>query len=194
MSASDDRLRRFERLERARAALPDGDEPPDAGSRFEGLEPGGVLPGDPPVPAGAADRFRAPPDRPPELAPSAAGEQPFLRCARCEADNARHAERCTHCGAELRTGEQRAFNDRLWAARREEAAALERENLSRLAEARQAEEAAARARREAAELLAREVGRRERERLDREGGPPDWPWGRLLAGLGQALRRLLRGP
>ncbi len=194
MSASDDRLRRFERLERARAGLPDGDEPPAVDGRFEGLEAGGGPPAGPRVPDAAADRFRPPPDRPPELAPSAAGEQPFLRCARCEADNARHAERCGHCGAELRTEEQRAFNERLWAARREEAAGQERENLARLEAARRADEAAARARREAAELLAREVGRRERERLDREEGSSGWPWGLLLAGLGRALRRLLRGP
>lgn len=194
MSASGDRLRRFERLERARAGLPGGDEPPDAGGRFEGLETGGEPPAGPSVPGAAADRFRPPPDRPPDLAPSADGEQPFLRCARCEADNARHAERCTHCGAELRTDEQRSFNARLWAARREEAAALERENLSRVEAARQADEDAARARREAAALLVREVGRRERERLDREDGRADWPWGVLLAGLGRALRRLLRGP
>jgi hypothetical protein len=44
--------------------------------------------------------------------------QPFVRCAVCEADNSRYALRCTNCGANLNTPEQRAFNARLWEARR----------------------------------------------------------------------------
>jgi hypothetical protein len=44
--------------------------------------------------------------------------QPFARCAVCEADNSRYALRCTICGANLNTPEQRAFNEKLWEARR----------------------------------------------------------------------------
>jgi hypothetical protein len=44
--------------------------------------------------------------------------QPFARCAICEADNSKYALRCTNCGANLNTPEQRAFNAKLWEARR----------------------------------------------------------------------------
>ena len=49
-------------------------------------------------------------------------EQPFLRCALCEQDNNRFATRCQNCGGDLTLDEQRAFNARLWAERREQAA------------------------------------------------------------------------
>src|SRR5260370_35642509 len=48
-------------------------------------------------------------------------EQPFLRCALCEQDNNRFATRCQNCGGDLTLAEQRAFNARLWAGRREQA-------------------------------------------------------------------------
>jgi hypothetical protein len=44
--------------------------------------------------------------------------QPFARCAVCEADNSKYALRCTNCGANLNTPEQRAFNAKLWEARK----------------------------------------------------------------------------
>jgi hypothetical protein len=44
--------------------------------------------------------------------------QPFARCAICEADNSKYALRCTNCGESLNTPEQRAFNAKLWEARK----------------------------------------------------------------------------
>jgi len=49
--------------------------------------------------------------------------QPFHRCARCEMDNTRFAQRCSNCGAELSTPEQELYNRQLWQKRRAEAAA-----------------------------------------------------------------------
>ena len=45
------------------------------------------------------------------------GEQPFLRCPRCEADNTRYADRCVNCQAPLVGDDVRAWNERLWAER-----------------------------------------------------------------------------
>src|SRR5205814_1094863 len=53
-----------------------------------------------------------------EIAEQAPEAQPFLRCAICEADNSRFAEKCMNCGAPLTTDEQRTYNEALWAARR----------------------------------------------------------------------------
>src|SRR4051812_6769877 len=63
-----------------------------------------------------------------EIADQPAETQPFLRCAVCEADNGRFAERCMNCGAALGTPEQRAYNDALWERLRayDEAVAAER--------------------------------------------------------------------
>src|SRR5436305_2725867 len=46
--------------------------------------------------------------------------QPFRRCAVCEADNSRFAERCQNCGVALTTPEQRAYNEALWQKRQAE--------------------------------------------------------------------------
>lgn len=46
------------------------------------------------------------------------GEQPFLRCPRCEADNTRYAERCFNCQASLAGEAVREWNAQLWAARK----------------------------------------------------------------------------
>lgn len=54
------------------------------------------------------------------------GEQPFLRCPRCEADNSRYAERCFNCQAPLTGEEVRAWNAQLWAKRKAEEAAAPR--------------------------------------------------------------------
>ena len=104
-------------------------------------------------------------------AESAAGAQPFTRCAECETDNTRYAESCQNCGARLDTPAQRAFNERLWAARQAEATA-ERQALAEREAARQRQAADdARMRREVAE----EMARRERDRVDAE--LPDGPFG-----------------
>ena len=60
-----------------------------------------------------------------------ADAQPFLRCARCEMDNTRFADRCANCGTSLRTPEQDLYNRQLWQKRRAEAAA-EREALEKM--------------------------------------------------------------
>lgn len=60
-----------------------------------------------------------------------ADAQPFLRCARCEMDNTRFADRCVNCGAPLHTPEQDVYNRQLWQKRRAEAAA-EREALEKM--------------------------------------------------------------
>ncbi len=54
-----------------------------------------------------------------------ADAQPFLRCAQCEMDNTRFAQRCSNCGAALLTPEQELYNRQLWQKRRAEAAAEE---------------------------------------------------------------------
>jgi hypothetical protein len=118
------------------------------------------------------------------------GAQPFRRCCRCEVESGRFAATCPGCGADLHTDEQRIYNERLWAERQRETAAEERENAERHEAARRADAEGAVARRAAAEALAREVGDRERRRLEAEG----WergedgdgggrPWGIQLLGL-----------
>jgi hypothetical protein len=51
------------------------------------------------------------------------GDQPFLRCPRCEADNSRYVERCYNCQAPLTGEDVRAWNAQLWAKRKAEQAA-----------------------------------------------------------------------
>jgi hypothetical protein len=93
------------------------------------------------------------------------GEQPFLRCPRCEADNSRYAERCTNCRAPLTGEEVRAWNERLWAERKAQKAKDE----AALRQARAAPDLVEQNRR-LGEALAREVGERERSRMS-------WWWG-----------------
>ena len=153
-------------------------------------EPFGVAepPGQAPVAPGHTDRFRPAAARPIEVEERGAETQPFVRCCRCETDASRFAARCTTCGAELDTDEQRAFNERLWSQRRTEAAQEAEAHAAR--EAGLAEERAreAVARRELHEAMAREVGERERWRYDREVsgepsfGPPSGSWGGSAGG------------
>lgn len=42
-------------------------------------------------------------------------DQPFIRCAQCQGDNARFARQCQHCQADLDTAAQRRFNEEEWA-------------------------------------------------------------------------------
>jgi hypothetical protein len=216
---ADDRRRRFSQIERPRGA---GAEPPDASpgtdARFGALEqpaapaaaplpaaapedPGAPDPlGGPagaPVARGHTDRFRPAAEQPLEVDERGQASQPFVRCARCETDSSRYAARCTTCGEPLDTDQQRAFNERLWAGRRalEEAEAGAR--AAREAALEQARLEASAARRTLAEGLAREVGERERRRLEGEGfgepifGPPDggerWGEGRWGSPSGDPL-------
>lgn len=185
------------KLERER---PDGSPPadplPDDG-RFEsiGAEPrppaqGGTAPGGSPVPESATDRFRPPPERGLETAEARKG-QPFTRCADCKVDNTVYAVRCQHCGADLDTPVQRAFNEKLWAERQAEAAAEASEIAGRERARRAEAEEVARQRRQVGEELAR----RERERVDAQfpGGPIDTGAARRADTVGMRLLRLLPG-
>ena len=165
-----DRLRRFLNIERPRRP---GEEPAhaEAPERFRRLEGPGTAPAEPPVPGSATDRFRPPPERPLEVAEPAEGEQPFRRCASCEMDNARFAEACSNCGADLGTAEQEAFNQRLWAGRRQEAA----EEARLLAERAAERERLAAEERTARVALATEMARMEADRVE---GEMDRAWGR----------------
>jgi hypothetical protein len=85
------------------------------------------------------------------------GEQPFLRCPRCEADNTRHAERCQNCQARLTGEDVRAWNEQFWAARQAADATK--------TEVDAAQPAMPETQRLLGEAIAREVGERERTRL-----------------------------
>jgi hypothetical protein len=123
------------------------------------------------------------------LAPDS-GEQPFLRCPRCEADNSRYAERCLHCQAPMTGEEVRAWNDQLWAERKAEQA----QQSSAPAEARRAQSLVQQTRM-LGEALAREVGERERSRLSWWSGANSLtPVGiRLLSLLPSTRARVLAG-
>ena len=94
------------------------------------------------------------------------GEQPFLRCPRCEADNSRYERRCMNCQGPLDTEEVRAWNQRLWAERRTQAAREVAERPSReVAQPTATQEALLQQNRMLGEALARSIGDRERTRL-----------------------------
>jgi hypothetical protein len=158
------RLRRFLHLERPRTASA-AEAPRRAAERFEGVERPGTAPRAASASGAALDRFGPDPDPRIELVEADASERPFTRCMRCGMDHPVFAVECSGCGASLDTAAQREFNERLWAARqeqavREQAALAEREALR----ARAGAELDA-SRRAMGEELAREVGRRERRRL-----------------------------
>jgi hypothetical protein len=194
---ADDRRRRFAQIERPRAP---GAGPPDASpgtdGRFGALEEPAATPAPRAAPAtpaagpldgpaagsvarGHTDRFRPAAERPLEVDDRAPASQPFVRCARCETDSSRYAARCSTCGEPLDTDEQRAFNERLWAGRRAQAEAEAVDQAAREAALEQARRDEAAARRALAEGMAREVGDRERRRLEGEvyGEPTFGPTG-----------------
>jgi hypothetical protein len=106
---------RFKNLEQPRRA-PQDSAPRVAAERFapppERAEPG------PPAPPGVEERVA--PNRfdadGAGLALERRGERApnFLRCCACAADSSVGAARCQHCGADLHTPEQQAFNAALW--------------------------------------------------------------------------------
>jgi hypothetical protein len=87
------------------------------------------------------------------------GEQPFLRCPRCEADNSRYAERCFNCQDVLTGEDVRAWNEQLWTRRQEEAAREQQQGQI------PTEQDLLRQNRMLGEALAREVAEKERARL-----------------------------
>jgi hypothetical protein len=160
--------------ETAREQAPDGLDrfraPSDRRAHPPRPAPGAPLPEV--APSTPSTQFGGPSDAPVGFADEEpAGAQPFQRCAHCEADSNRFAERCQNCGANFDTPEQRVFNERLWAQRVEETRQIEAElaEQHRLkAEAQQLAES----QRAMGEQLAREVYQREQARLHwMEPGP-----------------------
>src|SRR5438105_669904 len=160
--------------------------------RFLGIERPHA-PADQQSPVVHPTRFAPEEPRPPgsgiETDEEPADAQPFLRCARCEADNTRFADRCTNCGAALHTPEQELYNRQLWTKRRAEAAAEQQA----LADLRAPKPPIDEARRQLGEQLALEVMQREEARIGwMQGGgfvpfgvrlvmamPVRWRWGAL---------------
>jgi hypothetical protein len=164
------RLRRFLHLERRRPERVAEDVPAPSAGRFEGVRRPPVAGGPPEARTGATlDRFGPEPEPSIELVEADGDRLPFQRCQRCGMDSNVFATTCGGCGTSLDTEAQRAFNERLLVGRqadaaREAAAAAERDALRARAEAEDA-----RSRRERYEELARDVGDRERRRLERDG-------------------------
>jgi hypothetical protein len=128
------RLTRFLNLEKRR---PPSQEPPHelaTKARFEGDAPSEI---------GLAFDF---------------GEQPFLRCPACEADNNKQAEKCFNCQRPLLGDEVRAWNAAFW----------QRRKLEPPADASAAAAPLSDETRRLAEQLAAQVAERERARL--------WSW------------------
>jgi hypothetical protein len=121
--------------------------------RFLKLEQPQKDAGRPPHEVANAARFRGEPSGV-ALEPDF-GEQPFLRCPRCEADNTRYAERCQNCQGPLTGEEVRAWNEQFWAARQ----------AADVGKSEAAEPLPPDAQRLLGEAIAREVGERERARL-----------------------------
>jgi len=123
------------------------------------------------------------------------GEQPFLRCPRCEADNTRFAELCTNCSVPLTGEDVRAYNERLWAERKAQQAGEAQAQAARR-QAQPSAEELLRQNRVLGEALAREVGERERARMGWwSGGSYDpTPIGfRLLSLLPSTQARVVAG-
>ncbi|HZH02624.1 MAG TPA: hypothetical protein VEY30_02500 [Myxococcaceae bacterium] len=188
-----EKFSRFRRLERTRGEGAKSEPAPTTPSRFGRVR----VPPAPVENGGTAERghspgrFAAPPDDGAvAVRERLPGEQPFIRCARCEADNSIYVQACINCDAALDSPEQRAFNERLWRARQaqtmEETQALQA--LRREREAQQTQAASA-ARREWAERTAERV-RREVER-ELEGANGEWrEWARRA---GYWWRRFISG-
>jgi hypothetical protein len=149
------KLSRFLKLERPRAAGGGEPRPPVSSGRFE--------------PESDLEELRRERRRQLEsgvvLDDRQDSEQPFLRCALCEQDNNRFASRCQNCGADLTLDEQRAFNARLWAERREQAAREQAELARFHAASTAAATLPANGTLEYGEALALQVAERENRRL-----------------------------
>jgi len=161
-------------------------------SRFLGIEKPHA-PGEQQSPVVHPTRFAPEEPRAPgsgmETDEEPADAQPFMRCARCEADNTRFADRCTNCGTALHTPEQDLYNRQLWTKRRAEAATEQKALEDMRAPKPQLEDA----RRQMGEQIALEVAAREEARFGwMQGGsfvpfgvrlvmamPEGWRWGSL---------------
>lgn len=169
------RLRRFLHLERARAGRSDdADASPATAERFGAVERPGERPGAPRSSGADLDRFGPEPEPSIELAESTSEDRPFTRCMRCGMDHGVFATGCSNCGASLDTEAQREFNERLWTERQAQAARDAAAEAERKAIAARADAEFSAARRAMAEELAREVGRKERARLEAGGLGDGW--------------------
>jgi len=188
---------RFRNLERTRREHPAEKPASSVPSRFDALEhPAAEQPAIEGSSPGSAVRFREPAQTL-ELASRDPADQPFVRCARCEADSNAHAVRCERCGSDLQAPEQRAFNESLWRARREEAAREAAELEGVRAARAQADAEEGRRRLELTAGLAREVAEATRRRLDADEDEDafgrSWRYGRGLR-WDPLLRLLWRAP
>lgn len=207
-----DKHDRFRRLERARPEAPEGKAPP-VRPRFEperrppGEEPSGpaeeqaaevsadpapVLPDPDEVAARLREERRQQMESGVVLDDAGTGsDQPFLRCAKCEADSHRSATRCLVCGERLDTEEQAAFNAAFWAKRRQEHA-QEQEELAKLKSAGGAgpQYDVAGGMRDYGAALAAQVAERERTRL----GWMDDGGGGSLTPIGLRLLNQIKDP
>jgi len=123
------------------------------------------------------------------------GEQPFLRCPRCEADNSRFDRRCINCQAPLDGADVRAWNEQLWEQRRTQAA-QEEAAVAAQRKAPPSPEQLLEQNRMLGEALAREVGNRERTRLSwwESDYDPSTPIGvRLVSLLPTTRARVIAG-
>jgi len=132
------RLDRFGRLEAERRRRAGGAPPAPGSSRLEArFRPeDGAPAGDTLAPArpasgqrsgGQPARFETPLAEAPLRVLEIDDSQPFVRCAECHGDGHATSVRCQHCGTDLTTREQRAFNEALWKRRLEEKAQEELE-------------------------------------------------------------------
>ncbi|ACL63671.1 conserved hypothetical protein [Anaeromyxobacter dehalogenans 2CP-1] len=184
------RLRRFLHLERPRDGAPAPDPAPgtaDRAARFGAVQRPGVAPAETPATGARLERFGAEPE--PALQLLDPGDRlPFTRCLRCGMDGHALAVECAGCGAALDTPEQRAADERLRVERARQAEVEARAAAARREALAREEAGEAGSRRALAEALAREVGERERRRLEAEGlggGPGPLELGaRVLRALG----------
>lgn len=191
------RLRRFLHLERPRDGAGAPDPAPgasDRAARFGAVQrpDPGPAPADVPATGARLERFGAEPE--PALQLLDRGDRlPFTRCLRCGMDSHALAVECPGCGAALDTPEQRAGDERLRVERARQAEEEAREAAARREALAREEAGEAASRRALGEALAREVGDRERWRLEAEGlggGPGPLELGaRVLRALGARWRR-----
>jgi hypothetical protein len=118
------------------------------------------------------------------------GEQPFMRCPRCEADNSRYVERCYNCQASLSGEDVKEWNARLWAERKAADAAMQAARPLAPASSPSPEELRARG-----EAIAQQILESERRRAWWLPQPIDpTPIGiRLLAALPSTRARVIAG-
>ncbi len=128
---------RFMNIERSRGERPNSESTSglQASNRFEAVKgPGEAAQAPVAVPEAHLNRFRG--EAPLALAEEEAPGVDFPRCFQCEAENGRFSQYCTHCGADLHSAEQRAYNAKLQQDR-QAAEAQHQAEVEALSQARQ---------------------------------------------------------